>query len=64
MKTSSGALNNIKICKTWNLKITIELLKKVVHRLLLVLKKLKNKIYNINYVRPTALVLGSEENGI
>ena len=64
MKTSSGALNNIKICKTWNLKVTIELLKKSGLQIIACTEKTENKIYNINYVRPTALVLGSEENGI
>ena len=64
MKTSSGALNNIKICKTWNLKVTIELLKKSGLQIVACTEKTENKIYNTNYVLPTALVLGSEENGI
>ena len=27
MKTSSGALNNIKICRTWNLEMTLQMIK-------------------------------------
>lgn len=64
MKTSSGALNNIKICRTWNTKMTIQILKDNGIQIVSCTEKTNNKIYNVNYQTPTAIILGSEENGI
>ena len=64
MKTSSGALNNIKICRTWNLKITLQMLKDSGIQIVSCTEKTNNKIYSVNYQIPTAIILGSEENGI
>lgn len=64
MKTSSGALNNIKICRTWNLKLTLQMLKDSGIQIVSCTEKTKNKIYSVNYQIPTAIILGSEENGI
>jgi len=64
MKTSSGALNNVKICRVWNLKMTLQMLKDSGIQIVSCTEKTNNEIYNINYQIPTAVVLGSEENGI
>ena len=64
MKTSSGALNNIKICRTWNLKMTLQILKDSGIQIVSCTEKTNNKIYSVNYQIPTAIILGSEENGI
>ena len=64
MKTSSGALNNIKICRTWNLKLTLQMLKDSGIQIVSCTEKTKNKIYSVNYQIPTAIILGSEENGV
>tara|TARA_B100000941_G_scaffold200454_1_gene145665 strand:+ start:1051 stop:1791 length:741 start_codon:yes stop_codon:yes gene_type:complete len=64
MKTSSGALNNIKICRTWNLKMTLRMLKDSGIQIVSCTEKTNNKIYSVNYQIPTAIILGSEENGI
>ena len=64
MKTSSGALNNIKICRTWNPKMTIQILKDNGIQIVSCTEKTNNKIYSVNYQIPTAIILGSEENGI
>lgn len=64
MKTSSGALNNIKICRTWNLKMTLQMLKDSGIQIVSCTEKTNNKIYSVNYQIPTAVILGSEENGI
>ena len=64
MKTSSGALNNIKICRTWNLKMTLQMLKDSGVQIVSCTEKTNNKIYSVNYQIPTAIILGSEENGI
>ena len=64
MKTSSGALNNIKICRTWNLEMTLQMLKDSGIQIISCTEKTNNKIYSVNYQIPTAIILGSEENGI
>ena len=64
MKTSSGALNNIKICRTWNLEMTLQMIKDSGIQIVSCTEKTNNKIYNVNYQIPTAIILGSEENGI
>ena len=64
MKTSSGALNNIKICRTWNLKMTLQMLKDSGIQIVSCTEKTNNEIYSVNYQIPTAIILGSEENGI
>ena len=64
MKTSSGALNNIKICRTWNLQMTLQMLKDSGIQIVSCTEKTNNKIYCVNYQIPTAIILGSEENGI
>ena len=64
MKTSSGALNSIKICRTWNLKMTLQMLKDSGIQIVSCTEKTNNKIYSVNYQTPTAIILGSEENGI
>ncbi len=64
MKTSSGALNNVKICRVWNLKMTLQMLKDSGIQIVSCTEKTNNEIYNINYQIPTAVILGSEENGI
>tara|TARA_B100001093_G_C26860613_1_gene1030047 strand:- start:24173 stop:24913 length:741 start_codon:yes stop_codon:yes gene_type:complete len=64
MKTSSGALNNVKICRAWNLKMTLQMLKDSGIQIVSCTEKTNNEIYNINYQIPTAIILGSEENGI
>tara|TARA_B100000900_G_scaffold171307_1_gene145584 strand:- start:226 stop:966 length:741 start_codon:yes stop_codon:yes gene_type:complete len=64
MKTSSGALSNVKICRVWNLKMTLQMLKDSGIQIISCTEKTNNEIYNINYQIPTAVILGSEENGI
>lgn len=64
MKTSAGALNKIKICRTWNLKLSIQIIKNNGIQLISCTEKTENKIYNVNYNLPTAIIIGSEEDGI
>ena len=64
IKTSVGALYNIKICKTWNLKMSLEFLNDSGIQIIACTEKTKNNIYNINYTIPTAIIMGSEEDGV
>ena len=64
IKTSSGALQHIKICRTWNMKLSLQFLKDSGLHILGCTEKAKNSIYSINYTCPLAIVVGSEEDGI
>ena len=64
IKTSSGALHNIAICRTWNLNLSIEFLKNSGVKIISCTEKASNNIYELDCNRPTAIVMGSEENGI
>tara|TARA_B100001540_G_scaffold258348_1_gene236395 strand:- start:21 stop:770 length:750 start_codon:yes stop_codon:yes gene_type:complete len=64
IKTSAGALYNIKICKTWNLKILLQFLHDSGIQVIACTEKTNNNISNINYTIPTAIIMGSEEDGI
>ena len=64
IKTSAGALHNIIICRTWNLKISLEFLKNSGIQLISCTEKTKKTIYDVDYSIPTAIIMGSEEDGI
>lgn len=64
VKTSAGALYKLPICRTWNLEKGIDFLKKSGLQIIGCTENSKNNIYNINYQQPTAIILGSEEDGI
>tara|TARA_B100000287_G_C20610984_1_gene772030 strand:+ start:175 stop:921 length:747 start_codon:yes stop_codon:yes gene_type:complete len=64
IKTSAGALHNIKICRTWNLAKTTEYLIKSGIKIIACTEKTKNTIYTINFKDPIGIIIGSEENGI
>ena len=64
IKTSSGALQHIKICRTWNMKLSLQFLKDSGLHILGCTEKAKKSIFSINYTCPLAIVVGSEEDGI
>lgn len=64
MKTSAGALNKIPVCREENLKTTIEFLKESGLQIIACHEKTDNLIYDIDFKLPTAIIMGSEENGI
>ncbi len=64
LKTSAGALHNIPICREFNLKATIEYLKNCGLQIVGCTEKTEEKIYQLNFNLPTAIILGSEEDGI
>jgi 23S rRNA (guanosine2251-2'-O)-methyltransferase len=64
IKTSSGALNFIPVCREENLKNTIKYLKDSGLQVIGCTEKGGDYIYKANLSIPTALVLGSEEDGI
>lgn len=64
IKTSAGALHRIKVCREENLKNTIEYLKESGLQIIACHEKTEKLIYDADYKKPTAIIMGSEENGI
>lgn len=64
IKTSAGALHRLKVCREDNLKTTIEFLKESGLQIVACHEKTDNLIYDADFKQPTAVIMGSEENGI
>jgi 23S rRNA (guanosine2251-2'-O)-methyltransferase len=64
MKSSAGALNHIPVCKSWNLKETLMYLKDAGLQLIGANEKAEAQVYEADFTVPTALIMGSEEDGI
>ncbi len=64
MKTSSGALSSVPICREFNLKATIDFLKNSGIQVVACTEKTKNLVYSSDFNIPTAIIMGSEKNGI
>lgn len=64
IKTSAGALHRLKVCREDNLKTTIEYLKESGLQVIACHEKTDKLIYDAEFVKPTVVIMGSEENGI
>lgn len=64
LKTSAGALHNVPICREFNLKATIEYLKNCGLQIVGCTEKTDDLIYQLDFSVPTAIIMGSEEDGI
>ncbi len=64
IKTSAGALHRIPVCREDNLKDTITFLKESGLQVVACHEKTAKLIYAIDFKIPTAIIMGSEENGI
>jgi len=64
VKTSSGAIHKINICRSSNLKNSLKLLQQNGLQIIACTEKAQDTIYNIDFKVPTAIILGSEEDGI
>lgn len=64
IKTSAGALNRIPVCRENNLKETIAYLKEYGLQAIACHEKTEKLIYTADFKKPTAVLMGSEENGI
>lgn len=64
VKTSAGALNRIPVCREDNLKNIIDYLKESGLQIIACHEKTDNYHFNADLTRPTAIIMGSEENGI
>lgn len=64
IKTSSGALLRMKICRTWNLKLALQFIKESGIQLVGCTEKTQENMYKANFTPPTAIIMGSEEDGV
>jgi 23S rRNA (guanosine2251-2'-O)-methyltransferase len=64
IKTSAGALNKIPVCKTRNIIETVEFLKKSGLRIVACTEKTDQLIFDVTLSGSTAIIMGSEEDGI
>ena len=64
VKTSAGALNRMKVCRVDNLKNSIEYLKESGLQIIACHEKTESYHFNADLTKPSAIIMGSEENGI
>ena len=64
MKTSSGALNKMILCRSWNLKESLHFIRESGIQIISCTEKSNESIYKVNFSLPTAIIMGSEEDGI
>lgn len=57
-------MHRLKVCREDNLKNTIEFLKEAGLQIIACHEKTDNLIYDADFTKPTAIIMGSEENGI
>ncbi len=64
MKTSSGALNYLSVCREYDLADTVQYLQQSGIRVVAVTEKAKHNLYTADLTGPIAFILGSEDDGI
>lgn len=64
VKTSAGALQLIPVCREENLKNTIIFLKESGVQIVACTEKTEDYYYALDFTQPTAIIMGSEEDGI
>ena len=64
IKTSAGALHHIPVCKVKKLKETVQYLQSSGVSIVCCTEKGTEPVEKIDFTRPTAVVMGSEESGI
>lgn len=64
IKTSAGALYQIPVCRSESLKQTCDFLKKSGLSIVACTEKTDKSIYDTDFTVPTAIIMGSEEDGI
>ncbi len=64
IKTSAGALLKIPICRSTNLFNTIKYMANSGIQIVSATEKSEDLYYDIDYTKPTAIVMGSEDHGV
>jgi 23S rRNA (guanosine2251-2'-O)-methyltransferase len=64
VKTSAGALHKIAVCRSQNLKTTLSFLHDSGIQIVACTEKTDNEYTSQDYAQPTAIIMGSEDEGI
>ena len=64
IKTSAGALLKVPVCREENLKSVIDFLKECGVQIVACTEKTTDYYFQIDFTVPTAIIMGSEEDGI
>ncbi|GAB3660607.1 23S rRNA (guanosine(2251)-2'-O)-methyltransferase RlmB [Echinicola sediminis] len=64
VKTSAGALNFLPVCRARNLHFMVKDLKKMGLNIISCTEKTERDMYEADFTVPTAIIMGSEEDGI
>jgi len=64
VKTSAGALHKIAVCRSQNLKTTLAFLRESGIRIIACTEKTESVYTGLDYSEPTAIIMGSEDEGI
>ena len=64
MKTSSGALNLVPICRTNNLVALLKSMQQSGLSLIACTEKTDTSLYEVTYTQPSIIIMGSEDTGI
>ena len=64
VKTSAGALHKIAVCRSQNLKTTLTFLRESGIKIIACTEKTEANYTSLNYTEPTAIIMGSEDEGI
>ncbi|WP_186756188.1 23S rRNA (guanosine(2251)-2'-O)-methyltransferase RlmB [Echinicola salinicaeni] len=64
VKTSAGALNFLPVCRAKNLFFAVKELKRMGLNIVSCTEKTERDMYQADFTVPTALIMGSEEDGI
>ena len=64
MKTSTGALHTIPVCREENIKEVIDFLRESGLQVIACTEKTTDMYYQQDYTLPVAIIMGSEENGV
>ena len=57
-------MHKIPICRTWNLKLSLQFIKDSGIQIISCTEKTQDELYSADFNIPTAIILGSEEDGI
>ncbi len=64
LKASAGALNMIPVARVGSIRNTLKLLQAEGFQVVAASEKAEKTLYAVDFTRPTAIVMGSEEDGI
>ncbi|MBQ5371536.1 MAG: RNA methyltransferase, partial [Rikenellaceae bacterium] len=64
IRSSAGALTTIPVCRVGSIRNTIKMLQNEGYQIVAATEKSRKLLYDADFTRPTAIVMGNEERGI